>query len=43
MGGGNCFVVKERKEGRGRRVTIGWTNKGAGKAIREGGGMVIEI
>jgi hypothetical protein len=32
--GWNCFIVKEKKEESGRRMTIGWTNKGFGKAIR---------
>jgi hypothetical protein len=35
--------VKERKEGRGSRMAIGWKNKDVGKAIREGGRTVIEM
>jgi hypothetical protein len=35
--------VKERTDGRGRGVTIGWTNKRDEEAILENGGKAIKI
>jgi hypothetical protein len=38
----NCFNAKERDNGKGRRMTIGWASKKGRKGIQKKGGNVIK-
>jgi hypothetical protein len=38
----NCFNVKERERGKGRKMTMGWASKRDRKGIKEKGGNEIK-